>query len=203
MQRQWGWRLTCSHMERLWCLLRWGERHSRGILAHVPGHTVPTCVNQLRCWWDGRLIFAGEGTIVEYEGRYHALFSRGKCVKAFILMSQRIKRLLKRRKMMTSKALPPTESTFHLSNKHYRPHQHRLRKYRDCETTATFSVTAWSGVRLPHISPRNPTFSTVVDSWTRSENLLPSSSRRARLLNDSWHSKVGLHARQRVPRAPR
>jgi hypothetical protein len=63
--------------------------------------------------------FAGEGTIVEYEGSVHAaLFSREECVKAFILMSQRIKRAAeKTQDDDVKRALPPTESTFHLSNK--------------------------------------------------------------------------------------
>jgi hypothetical protein len=37
------------------------------------------------------LFLPGEGTIVEYEGSVHAALFSGKNVKAFILMSQRIK----------------------------------------------------------------------------------------------------------------
>jgi monoamine oxidase len=59
---------------------RWEEDpFSRGAYSHMCLGALSRHVDELRCpEWGGRLIFAGEGTIVEYEGSVHAALFSGK-----------------------------------------------------------------------------------------------------------------------------
>jgi monoamine oxidase len=59
---------------------RWEEDpFSRGAYSHMCLGALTRHVDELRCpEWDGRLVFAGEGTIVEYEGSVHAALFSGK-----------------------------------------------------------------------------------------------------------------------------
>jgi monoamine oxidase len=59
---------------------RWEEDpFSRGAYSHMSLGALSRHVDELRCpEWDGRLVFAGEATLLEYEGSVHAALFSGK-----------------------------------------------------------------------------------------------------------------------------